>query len=353
MNPEILNLLACPLTRQPLTIEPIDDENIPSHWTTIGARHGLGKPVNALVASDGSVRYPVWSDVIGLLPEFAVRPDVSAASVQRSEKKNVARFYDEFGWLDGGDGNFNDALAFEDLRDVTAFYRDRCHRRVNRQLPGGNYLLDVASGAVQIPAYRSFSEHYAKRICVDLSLTGLRAAKQRLGDHAVCIAGDITRLPLRDGAIDSVVSLHTLYHVPADEQATAVAELYRVTRPGGRIVIVSSWGASSLLHRAWVWAAARLPQGASEQHSIALPTNVDLYFSPQDYAWYRREIAPRYASRLRIWRSVGKEFMQRFVHGRISAWLLLGPLLMFESIAPRLAGRIGVCPMFVIDKPRG
>jgi ubiquinone/menaquinone biosynthesis C-methylase UbiE len=204
---------------------------------------------------------------------------------------------------------------------------------------------------VQIPAYRSFSEGYEVRICVDLSLTGLRAAKRRLGEHAVCIAGDITRLPIREGVIDSVVSLHTLYHVPADEQTKAVAELVRVAKPGGRVVIVSSWGASSLLHRAWVWLAARLPERKGGDASITLPSDVDLYFSPQNYRWYRREIAPRYASRLRIWRSVGKEFMQRFVHSRISAWLLLGPLLAFESIAPRLAGRVGVCPMFVIDKP--
>jgi SAM-dependent methyltransferase len=50
------------------------------------------------------------------------------------------------------------------------------------------------------------------------------------------LAGDAVALPLRDGTADLTLALHMLYHVPDPSQA--IRELRRVTRPGGRVVIV-------------------------------------------------------------------------------------------------------------------
>jgi ubiquinone/menaquinone biosynthesis C-methylase UbiE len=57
----------------------------------------------------------------------------------------------------------------------------------------------------------------------------------------------MTHLPFASGSIDDAISLHTLYHVPAADQAAAVAELVRVLRPGGRVVIVCKWDKSSVM----------------------------------------------------------------------------------------------------------
>ena len=67
-------------------------------------------------------------------------------------------------------------------------------------LAGGRFLLDVASGPVQIAEYVSFSERYEKRICMDISVTGLLHAKKRLGEHAICVIADITALSVVDFA---------------------------------------------------------------------------------------------------------------------------------------------------------
>jgi SAM-dependent methyltransferase len=57
------------------------------------------------------------------------------------------------------------------------------------------------------------------------------------GSVRVALAcADATALPLRDGAADLTLAAHMLYHVP--EPADALRELRRVTRPGGRVIIV-------------------------------------------------------------------------------------------------------------------
>jgi SAM-dependent methyltransferase len=54
---------------------------------------------------------------------------------------------------------------------------------------------------------------------------------------AVALASaDATALPLRDSVAGLVLAPHMLYHVP--DPADALRELRRVTRPGGRVVIV-------------------------------------------------------------------------------------------------------------------
>ncbi len=48
--------------------------------------------------------------------------------------------------------------------------------------------------------------------------------------------GDLTRLPLRDGAIDVALLSQSLHHT--DDTAGAIAEAARVLRPGGRLLIL-------------------------------------------------------------------------------------------------------------------
>ena len=72
---------------------------------------------------------------------------------------------------------------------------------------------------------------------VDLSFGMLAAARDRVPGAAVALASaDATALPLRDSVAGLVLAPHMLYHVP--DPADALRELRRVTRPGGRVVIV-------------------------------------------------------------------------------------------------------------------
>jgi ubiquinone/menaquinone biosynthesis C-methylase UbiE len=94
----------------------------------------------------------------------------------------------------------------------------------------GRYLAELAR--------RGFS---GRAIGVDLSLGMLEAAREHLNATAgpappvTLVNADATALPLRDGAADLTLAAHMLYHVP--DPAEALAELRRVTRKGGRVVI--------------------------------------------------------------------------------------------------------------------
>jgi SAM-dependent methyltransferase/uncharacterized protein YbaR (Trm112 family) len=214
-----LALLRCPLTRQPL-IPGADGETV----TTRDAR----------------ISYPVVDGIICLTVSAAIQTDPVAADQPGLDPvtAGLQRFYDEVGWATGDD-QFEDAELFEDLRPVSADYIHRCHLRVGNQLPrSGDVLLDAGSGPVQFDEYLTYHEGFRKRLCVDISLSALRQARARLGERGIYVQADLTQLPLANGSVDAAVSLHTIYHVPAELQEQAFLELHRVLKPGGRAIVV-------------------------------------------------------------------------------------------------------------------
>jgi SAM-dependent methyltransferase len=74
----------------------------------------------------------------------------------------------------------------------------------------------------------------AMAVGVDLSEEALRFCRSR-GVRAV--GGNLLRLPFRDAAFDCVTSFDVLYHQWITDDAAAVAELARVLRPGGLLLV--------------------------------------------------------------------------------------------------------------------
>lgn len=71
---------------------------------------------------------------------------------------------------------------------------------------------------------------------VDLSVPLLVAARARSGRPVTC--GDAVRLPFRDDSTDAALMLWMLYHV--SDKRSALEEITRVLRPGGRLVAATN-----------------------------------------------------------------------------------------------------------------
>jgi demethylmenaquinone methyltransferase / 2-methoxy-6-polyprenyl-1,4-benzoquinol methylase len=141
-----------------------------------------------------------------------------------------------------------DAVAerYDLLNDVLSLGQDRLWRRFVAAAVAagpGERVLDLAAGTGT--SSRTFTTAGAYCVACDFSLGMLQVGARRVvsghrpGGPApgpVCFAaGDALALPFRDGAFDAVTISFGLRNV-TDPDA-ALAEMLRVTRPGGRLVI--------------------------------------------------------------------------------------------------------------------
>jgi len=127
------------------------------------------------------------------------------------------------------------AARYDRTNDVLSLGLDRRWRReVVRALDlrAGESLLDLAAGTAT--SSEPFVDAGVRTVPCDFSLGMLRVGRARRPDLAL-VAGDATRLPFEDDAFDAVTISFGLRNV-ADVPA-ALAELRRVTRPGGRLLV--------------------------------------------------------------------------------------------------------------------
>ena len=78
----------------------------------------------------------------------------------------------------------------------------------------------------------------ARVVAVDGSAAMLQAARRRLQafDNVDLRRGELEALPIDDGKLDAAVAMLVLHHVP--EPARALADIARVLKPGGRLLVV-------------------------------------------------------------------------------------------------------------------
>jgi demethylmenaquinone methyltransferase / 2-methoxy-6-polyprenyl-1,4-benzoquinol methylase len=127
------------------------------------------------------------------------------------------------------------AARYDRTNDVLSLGQDRRWRRAVVEaldVRTGERLLDLAAGTGTSTA--PFADAGVLAVACDFSLGMLRVGRRGRPDLAF-VAGDATRLPFADGAFDAVTISFGLRNV-GDVDA-ALAEMRRVTRHGGRIVI--------------------------------------------------------------------------------------------------------------------
>ncbi|MGI9568174.1 MAG: class I SAM-dependent methyltransferase, partial [Desulfobulbia bacterium] len=121
----------------------------------------------------------------------------------------------------------------------------------------GEFLLDVGCGTGIFTG--SIVSSGAEVVGLDISIPMLGRAFSRFrGQRFTPLTGDMVRLPFASGSFDKVYSMTALEFV--DNAQTAVAEMQRVTKTGGIIVMTT-------LNRLSPWAERRLKAG-DEGHQL-------------------------------------------------------------------------------------
>jgi ubiquinone/menaquinone biosynthesis C-methylase UbiE len=129
------------------------------------------------------------------------------------------------------------AATAERLAELEESRRAELTDRVRRfvQPTGDERALDSGTGTGALAF--ALALHVREVVAVDVVPELLAEARKRAPDfpNVTFVEGDATRLPADLGEFDLAGSLRTLHHIRRPE--LAVAELRRVTRPGGRILV--------------------------------------------------------------------------------------------------------------------
>ena len=117
-----------------------------------------------------------------------------------------------------------DARAAELARKVHEFVLPR----------GDEHALDVGTGAGALAL--ALSPFVRDVVGVDRSPELLALARERAAPNATFVEANAEHLPFDAASFDLACTLRTLHHVPRPE--LVLAELVRVTRRGGRVLVV-------------------------------------------------------------------------------------------------------------------
>lgn len=150
----------------------------------------------------------------------------------------VREFYDKFGWVEDGGASGEDKL-FRSFSPSYYPYHETITDRTIGTFSGLSGKLLLAGGGDLPDSHLRVARQFHSTHCIDISQAALDIVKKKLGD-AELILGSILDIPLPDNTFDAVFCAHVIYHVDKDFQQQAVNELIRVTRPGGRVVIIYS-----------------------------------------------------------------------------------------------------------------
>jgi SAM-dependent methyltransferase len=127
------------------------------------------------------------------------------------------------------------AGQWDRLRDE--LFGDRFHLAAFAGFADRRWVVgDLGCGAGRVSA--AVAPFVAHVVAVDGSAAMLQAAKRRLQDagNVELRRGELEALPIDDARLDAATLMLVLHHVPEPERA--LAEVARVLKPGGRVLVV-------------------------------------------------------------------------------------------------------------------
>lgn len=151
---------------------------------------------------------------------------------------------------------------------------------------GMRSILDIGSGAGQLAGHLlKYSDRDARITCIDLSQNMLGRARRRLQSRRPSyVAADVSCLPFADGSFDGATCGYVIEHVP--DTRAGLAEIARVLRPGGRLLLLATEDTFSGAWTSRIW-CCRTINRRDLQHlceQAGLRWRQELWFTPMHKA---------------------------------------------------------------------
>ncbi|SKA00556.1 Ubiquinone/menaquinone biosynthesis C-methylase UbiE [Enhydrobacter aerosaccus] len=173
-----------------------------------------------------------------------LRPGQQDAGLPEYYRQNF--HFQSGGWLSDESATLYDTqveVLFTGAADVM---RRRALKPIAEWMAGRNQRtlrgLDVGCGTGRLLAFLHAAWPGVRFTGLDLSAPYLEEARRIIGRtaRAKLIEGAAETLPFDDASLDLVVSSYLLHELPAEVRLKALAEMARVAKPDGLIVIVES-----------------------------------------------------------------------------------------------------------------
>jgi len=354
---DFIKKLRCPITKNGLELikkEDFSNYNIPEEYLK------FGKLSYGLMDNSKCYFYPVFEDIIVLHEHYAlyIGNQEDVRKKLSFDKQRVFDYYNEVNYkVKDALKIYEDSPKWVDFREISSKYIKNSFTKASKFYPNqGEYILDIASGPIGLPEYISLSDGYNYRICVDISINALIQAKiniDKAGKKGIYICGDITNIPIQDNSIDTVLSQHTLYHIPKNDQKTAVQEMYRVVKPESKIVIIycwfyHSWFMNLSLNIVQIYRILR--HFAGKIYVRLVKSKPRLYFYPHSPKWFKKTFAFSKDIEFYCWRSTNKYFLDLYIHKYLCGRKILDKLTQIEDKYSKFMSNFGEYSAIVITK---
>jgi ubiquinone/menaquinone biosynthesis C-methylase UbiE len=151
---------------------------------------------------------------------------------------------------------------------------------------GMRSILDIGSGAGQLTGHLlTYADPDAMITCIDLSQNMLCRSKRRLhSNRPSYVTADVCSLPFADAAFDGATCGYVIEHVP--DTRAGLAEIARVLRPGGRLLLLATEDTFSGAWTSRIWCCRTINRGQLQRtcEEVGLRWRQELWFTPMHKA---------------------------------------------------------------------
>ncbi len=249
---------------------------------------------------------------------------------------DVFKFYNEGGWTKSKK-NTKDAILFEDLRPVAQKYVSHCRNKINKFIPKkGRHMLDFASGPIQYKEYLKYSKNFKYRHCVDFSRKAIDNAKKKIGSKGKFYCKDFLRIKFKNNFFDTIISLHTLYHIEKKTQAKVVRKLITISKKNSPIIIVYSNPNTIISFIKKIFFRKQIKKN-------------DLYFYSHNLNWWN-QFSKIAKIEFYPWRSFSSQHQKKIFPNNFIGEFLFEFLIFLENKFPKFFFKYFQYPIIIIKK---